>query len=203
MNRVVELERTHLKPDDLTFINDLEFTAKLSTLLKQPDEESLLEELLAVKIKSFGPNHERVAYTEITLAICYMVQKKFADAESLCKKSLETRLKNFKEPHILIAESYHNLGTALADQKKYEEALTNLERAWFNAQSLAGTNSVLEAKNTYLKAKSMHGLRKDGADAAARKSLELAIATFGEDDAGTIRARELLKAVEADEGPKP
>ena len=89
---------------------------------KFKEAAALLNDALAIREKTLGPDHPAVAATLNNLAVLYGKRNKFKEAEVLCKRALDIREKCLGPLHPDVAKQLNNLASAYLKQQKYKEA---------------------------------------------------------------------------------
>jgi len=77
---------------------------------------------LAIREKTLGPNHLKVAASVINLADLYGLQSRYADAEPLYTRSLTIREKALGPDHRDVARSLNDLAIFYQNQTRYTDA---------------------------------------------------------------------------------
>ncbi len=82
----------------------------------------LLEQVVKLAIKKFGPDHPDVATSLNNLAQLYRLQGRYAEAEPLCKRGLKIYEARFGPDHPNVATSLNGLAVLYQAQGRYAEA---------------------------------------------------------------------------------
>jgi len=82
----------------------------------------LLEQVVKLAIKRFGPDHPDVATSLNNLAELYRSMGRYTEAEPLCKRSLAIREKQLGRDHPDVAQSLNNLAELYRATGRYAEA---------------------------------------------------------------------------------
>ena len=93
------------------------------------EAEPLHERALAIREKSFGPDHPDVATSCNNLALLYRATNRYAEAESLYERALAIREKSFGPDHPAVATSCNNLALLYEATNRYSAAEPIYERA--------------------------------------------------------------------------
>ncbi|CAF3854894.1 unnamed protein product [Rotaria magnacalcarata] len=116
-----------LDPDVATMLNILALVYRDQSKFKEAGV--LLNDALAIREKTLGPDHPAVAATLNNLAVLYGKRNKFRDAEVLCKRALEIREKCLGSSHPDVAKQLNNLALLCQNQGKYDEVESYYKRA--------------------------------------------------------------------------
>ena len=98
---------------------NLNHLAELYTILGQDAQaETFAKRALAIREKTFGPEHIEVAISLMTLAQVYYVQGQYARAEPLYKRNIAIREKVQDPNHTDLIISLENLADFIPHYKK-------------------------------------------------------------------------------------
>jgi len=139
----------YLDPDVATMLNILALVYRDQQKFKEA--ANLLNDALAIREKTLGPDHPAVAATLNNLAVLYGIftfffflssinihsfflrhlgkRNKFKEAENLCKRALEIREKCLGSIHPDVAKQLNNLALLCQNQGKYDEVEYYYKRA--------------------------------------------------------------------------
>ncbi|WP_025742920.1 CHAT domain-containing protein [Aquimarina pacifica] len=87
------------------------------------------EELMAIRSKTYPPNHPEIAFSYNTLGHILKSLDKFKDANNYYKKALTIQLENFGKNDYRTADCYHNIGTIHHFNADYNDALENYNKS--------------------------------------------------------------------------
>ncbi|XP_065064035.1 kinesin light chain-like isoform X3 [Rhopilema esculentum] len=156
-----DLEKSsgHDHPDVATMLNILALVYRSFhlhlTLWQERDQSkykeaaNLLNDALAIREKTLGPDHPAVAATLNNLAVLYGKRGKYKEAEPLCKRALEIREKVLGRNHPDVAKQLNNLALLCQNQGKYDEVEMYYQRALeiYEAQLGPDDPNVAKTKN--------------------------------------------------------
>jgi tetratricopeptide (TPR) repeat protein len=104
------------------------------------DAEPMFKRSLAIKEKTFGPNHPDVAIALINLASLYGEQARFSEAEPLHKRALAINEKALGPNHSDVAAALNNLANLYGKQGRYAEAEPLYKRSLMIREEVLGPN---------------------------------------------------------------
>ena len=96
---------------------------------KYKEAGTLLNDALAIREKTLGPDHPAVAATLNNLAVLYGKRSKFKEAEVLCKRALDIREKCLGSTHPDVAKQLNNLALLCQNQGKFDDVESYYKRA--------------------------------------------------------------------------
>jgi serine/threonine protein kinase/tetratricopeptide (TPR) repeat protein len=121
------------------------------------EAEHMIQEALAVHIKSESTAYVQIGYLQTMLATVEMRQRKFSEAEQVLRDTLGLFGKHLPADHQYVASAEHYLGESLLAQGKFREAevvlLAATERwkrsgapAWRSARSASALGEALQGQ---------------------------------------------------------
>jgi CHAT domain-containing protein/Tfp pilus assembly protein PilF len=149
---------------------------ELSREGKYADAIPLSQRELAIREKSFGPDHPAVAQSLNNLAVLYWQLSRYADAEPLFKRALAIRERP-RGPEDLrdLASTLNNLAGLYGDQRRYAEAEPLFKRALAIREKAREPAGLRQLATTLSNLASLYGKQDRYADAESFYKRELAI----------------------------
>ncbi|MEI9476543.1 MAG: tetratricopeptide repeat protein [Deltaproteobacteria bacterium] len=120
-------EAVQLDANNAVYLNEAGYS--LYFIAEYAEAETLYKRSLAIREKSFGPNHPDVAASLGKLAELYITQGKYSEAESLLKQALDIGEKALGANHSDVGSSFKTLAELYYAQGRYREAESLSKRA--------------------------------------------------------------------------
>jgi len=118
----------------------------LSTHSSYEQSEPQYQRMIAIDIKSLGPNHPSVADDLSRLAKLYITQKRYEDAQIMLNRALSIYQSNYGDDNLLVIRTRAALASVYSEMGKPEQATSLYQQSLSQARTTLGPNSLETAQ---------------------------------------------------------